>query len=65
MTFGGRISGVQLSVSTLAALRSRFERQTIVDRTGLRDSYDLKLESWKGPLDVLIIDHAEKTLSEN
>jgi uncharacterized protein (TIGR03435 family) len=86
MTFGGRISGVQLTMSTLAVLLSRFERQTIVDRTGLRGSYDLKLEwalspgadgpsiytalqeqlglrleSRKGPLDVLVVDHAEKT----
>jgi uncharacterized protein (TIGR03435 family) len=88
VTFGGRISGVQLTMSTLAGLLSRFERQTIVDRTGLRDSYDLKLEwslspgaahatgpsiytalqeelglkleSRKGPLDLLVVDHAEK-----
>jgi len=77
-------------MSTLAVLLSRFERQTIVDRTGLPDSYDLKLEwvlspgadglpiytalqeqlglkleSRKGPLDVLVIDHAEKTPAEN
>ncbi len=93
VTFGGRISGVQLSMSTLAALLSRFERQTIVDRTGLRGSYDLKLEwslslgtadptgpsiytalqeqlglkleSRRGPLDVLVIDRAEKIPAEN
>jgi uncharacterized protein (TIGR03435 family) len=93
VTFAGRISGVELSMSTLAVLLSRFERQTIVDRTGLRDSYDLKLEwalssgadgaagpsiytalqeqlglkleSRKGPLDVLVVDHAEKTPAEN
>jgi len=93
ITFGGRISAVQLSMSTLAVLLSRFERQTIMDRTRLSGSYDLKLEwamansnegaagpsiytalpeqlglkweSRKGPLDVLVIDRAEKTPAEN
>jgi uncharacterized protein (TIGR03435 family) len=93
MTTGGRISGVQLSMNTIAMLLSRFERQTILDRTGLRESYDLKLEwasatgadnpagpsiytalqeqlglkleSRRGPVDVLVIDRAGKTPVEN
>jgi len=93
VTFGGRISGVQLSMSGLAVLLSRFERQTILDRTGLGGSYDLelawalssanndtagpsiytalqeqlglKLESRRGPLDVLVVDRAEKAPAEN
>jgi uncharacterized protein (TIGR03435 family) len=66
---------------------SRFERQTIVDRTNLKGPFELtlewapddsrsdtapslftavqeqlglKLESRKGPLDVLVVDRAEK-----
>jgi uncharacterized protein (TIGR03435 family) len=93
VTAGGHISAVQLSMPVLAVLLSRFERQTILDRTGLTGSYDvklewalppgadgaagpsiytalqeqlgLKLESRKGPVDVLVVDHAEKTPAEN
>lgn len=93
ITTGGHISAVQLSMPLLAVLLSRFERQTILDRTGLSGSYDvklewalppgadgaagpsiyaalpeqlgLKLESRKGPVDVLVIDHAEKTPAAN
>jgi uncharacterized protein (TIGR03435 family) len=82
----------------LATLLSRFERETVVDMTGLKGLFDvklewtpdggavpavldgasgpsvftalqeqlgLKLEPRKGPIDVLVIDHAEKTPAEN
>jgi uncharacterized protein (TIGR03435 family) len=95
----GRIAGI-LPLSTVATLLSRFERETVVDLTGLQGPYEialewtpddrraaapgatddslgaslftavqeqlgLKLESRKGPLDVLVIDHAEKVPTEN
>ena len=40
----GRIAGSQISMQTLALLISRFERQTVIDRTGLAGVYALKLE---------------------
>ncbi len=80
----------------LATLLSRFERETVIDLTGLEGQFEfklewtpdngpappdgasapslftavqeqlgLKLESRKGPLDVLVVDHAEKVPTEN
>jgi len=40
----GRIVGTQMPMPVLAALLSRFERQLVVDRTGLTGLYQLKLE---------------------
>jgi len=88
---GGRISATAISMAGLATLLSRFERQTVVDMTGLKglfeltlewtpdtatgdapslytalqDQLGLKLESRKGPLDVLVIDQAEKNPAAN
>jgi uncharacterized protein (TIGR03435 family) len=91
----GRISHNQMSMALLASLLSRFERQTIVDQTGISGRFDvklewspdkifapedftappperpglfaaiqeqlgLKLESRRGPLEVLIVDQAAK-----
>ena len=84
---------------TLVTLLSRFERQTVIDRTGLEGPFELnlewtpedgtkatadvqdstgpslftaiqeqlglKLESRKGPLDVLVVDHAGKVPAAN
>ncbi len=95
--FGGRILSPKMSMPTLARLISRFERQTVLDMTGLEGSFEvhlewatddtrqqatdrpagpslftavqeqlgLKLESRKGPGDVLVIDSAEKVPAEN
>jgi uncharacterized protein (TIGR03435 family) len=82
----------------LATLLSRFEREIVVDQTGLAGPFEVKLdwspdngvvpaadgapggpsiftalqeqlglrlESRKGPLDVLVIDHAEKVPTDN
>ena len=40
----GRIDHPRMSMSGLTSLLSRFERQTIVDRTGLAGLYEVKLE---------------------
>jgi uncharacterized protein (TIGR03435 family) len=93
----GRILANQMPMSGLATLLSRFERETIVDLTGLSGAFEfklewtpddgpipptngasgpslftavqeqlgLKLESRKGPLDVLVVDQAEKVPAEN
>ena len=94
----GRIAGTQMQMRTLALLISRFERQTVLDQTGLPGVYDIKLEwtsdlnrppqpddappgpsiftavqeqlglrleSRKGPVDVLVVDHAEQITAEN
>jgi len=105
----GRIIHPQMPMSTLATLLSRFERQTVVDQTGLRGPFfvelhwipealreralqggpppvvngqpmdlngpslytalqeqlGLRLESRKAPVDVFVIDHAEKVPAEN
>ena len=95
--WGGRILANRMSMPALAMLLSRFERQIVVDKTGLGGLYEfklewapqsgtalgtdtaagasiftavqeqlgLKLESRKGPLDVLVIDHAEKVPEAN
>lgn len=95
--FGGRINNPQMSMLTLAKLLSRFERETVLDMTGLTGLYEvhlewsldetgrqetdkpsgpslstaiqeqlgLKLESRKGPVEVLVIDSAEKVPAEN
>ncbi len=47
----GRIEGHQMAMSRLATLLSRFDRQTVIDQTGLAGSYDLKLE-WSPDTDV-------------
>lgn len=96
----GRISHPQMSMQGLATLLSRFERQTVVDRTGLEGVYavnlewtpdnfssqpdvnapppdhpslftavseqlGLKLESRRGPLDVLVVESASRVPEEN
>jgi uncharacterized protein (TIGR03435 family) len=92
----GRILANQMPMSGLATLLSRFERETVVDLTGLSGAFEfklewtpddgpvppggasapslftalqeqlgLRLESRKGPLDVLVVDHAEKVPTEN
>jgi uncharacterized protein (TIGR03435 family) len=87
----GHVAGTALSMAGLATLLSRFERQTVVDMTGLKGLFEvnldwtpeagtgdapslytalqeqlgLKLESRKGPLDVLYIERAEKVPAAN
>jgi uncharacterized protein (TIGR03435 family) len=102
----GHIVSSQISMQRLAMLLSRFERQTVIDQTGLSGNYEinlnwthqpttsttaglrtepdvpetdagpsiftalqeqlgLRLESNRGPVDVLVIDHAEQTPTEN
>jgi uncharacterized protein (TIGR03435 family) len=86
MSMLGHIAGTQMPMRTLALLISRFERQTVLDQTGLPGVYEiklewtpdlthppqpddappgLKLESRKGPVDVLVVDHAEQIPVEN
>jgi uncharacterized protein (TIGR03435 family) len=98
----GNIRSDRLPISTLAMLLSRFVRQPVLDQTGLKGMFALKLE-WtpenrqpsagaaeaasdppgpsvyeavqaqlglkleprKGPLDVTVVDRAEKTPIEN
>jgi len=47
----GRIVGSQMPMSVLVSLLSRFERQIVVDLTGLSGAYELKLE-WAPDLDL-------------
>lgn len=96
----GRISHPQMSMQGLATLLSRFERQTVVDQTGLDGVYEvmlewqpdnfasqpnpnepppdrpslfaavseqlgLKLQSRRGPLDVLVVDNASRVPADN
>ncbi len=95
----GRISHPQMSMQGLVTLLSRFERQTVVDRTGLEGVYEvnlewapdnfstapdanappdgpslftavseqlgLKLESRRGPLEVLVVESASMAPEEN
>lgn len=94
-TYGGRISSI-LQMPGLAYLLSRFETgRPIIDETGLRGLYEvklewalrqvqnadaapgpslftalteqlgLKLEARKGPVEVLVVDSAEKVPAEN
>jgi uncharacterized protein (TIGR03435 family) len=42
--YGGRIVDTKISMPKLALLLSRFERQTVLDQTGLDGLYDLRLE---------------------
>ncbi len=97
MSAAGRISSDNISMQLFATLLSRFERQIVVDMTGLAGEYEihlewtpapitagpseqpagpslftavqeqlgLKLEARKGPLDALVVDHAEKIPTEN
>jgi uncharacterized protein (TIGR03435 family) len=90
--YGGRMASSRISMPKLALLLSRFERQTILDRTGLGGFYDLKLE-WapdgatdnpgpslytavqeqlglklearKGPVEIILVDNAEKVPADN
>jgi len=94
----GRIVRNQISMPQLALLLSRFEPQTVMDMTGLKGFYEvklewtpddtrgreatdgplgpsiytavqeqlgLKLEARRGPLEVLVVDSAEKVPAEN
>jgi len=94
-TSGGRINSI-LQMPMLAYLLSRFERdRPIIDQTGLRGMYEvklewtleqlqntdaapgpslftalneqlgLKLEARKGPVEILVVDSAEKVPTEN
>jgi uncharacterized protein (TIGR03435 family) len=98
MSMLGHIAGTQMPMRTLALLISRFERQTVLDQTGLSGIYEvrlewtpdlnrppgdagappgpsiftavqdqlgLKLEPRKGPVDVLVVEHAEQVPTEN
>lgn len=96
----GRIFSNNISMTTLATLLSRFTGQTVLDMTGLKGAYDLKLE-WapengpagaaaasdaadgpsvfaaveqqlglkldvrKGPVEIIVIDHAERVPIQN
>ena len=92
----GRISHPQMSMLLLVTLLSRFERQTVVDQTGLEGFYEvnlewspdsssrepdaaerpslftavseqlgLKLESRRGPLEVLVVESASRVPEAN
>lgn len=88
----GRIFGRQMPMATLASSLSRFERQLVVDKTGLTGRYQLtlewgdengpnrdgpslqsaledqlglRLESRREPLDVIVVDSAERTPTAN
>jgi uncharacterized protein (TIGR03435 family) len=96
-SFRGRIAGDRMPIAVLASLLSRFERQLVVDRTGLtgryqvklewapddragggddlstgpslfaalREQLGLRLESRKEPLDVVVVEHAERVPADN
>lgn len=93
----GRITASQMPMQVLATLLSRFERQLIIDKTGLTGRYALKLEwtpadrpvpqdevatfpslftavqeqlglrleSRREPLDILVVDQAQRVPTEN
>ena len=94
--YGGRIASTRISMERLALLLSRFERQTVLDRTGLDGFYELKLdwtpddgraaatdnpgpslytavqeqlglklEPSKGPVEIIVVDNAEKVPADN
>ena len=66
-------------MSELAALLSRFLRVPVLDATGLPGAYEvsliwkpdavaatpLALRPQKSPADLIVVDHAEKTPTEN
>jgi len=79
-----------MSMQALSLLLSRFQREMIIDQTGLTGSFEIKLEwspnqntdgpalptalqeqlglrleSHKGPVDVLVVDSAEKIPADN
>jgi len=79
-----------MSMQALTLLLSRFQREMILDQTGLEGSFEiqlewspnqstdgpalptalqeqlgLRLESHKGPVDVLVVDSAEKIPADN
>lgn len=90
-----RIVSNSMPMSTVATLLSRYMRAFVVDQTGLKGPFEVKLvwtpddrpvaddergpsvftavgeqlglrlESRKGPMEVLVVDHAEKTPTEN
>jgi uncharacterized protein (TIGR03435 family) len=92
----GHLSHARMPMALLATLLSRFERQLIIDMSGLEGPFSvelqwlpdpvnvqpgdssapslqtalqeqlgLRLESRKGPVDVLVVDHAEKVPADN
>jgi uncharacterized protein (TIGR03435 family) len=88
----GHINHNEMTMTMLARLLSRFERDLVLDGTGLKSTYvvnlewtpeavdngsapslytavqqqlGLRLERRKGPVDVLIVDRAEKLPAEN
>jgi uncharacterized protein (TIGR03435 family) len=92
-SIAGKIVHHEMTMRSLAMLISRFEKQTVLDRTGLGGAYDfsliwapegaaadderatlytalpqqlgLRLEARKGPVDVLVVDSAEKVPAAN
>jgi len=86
----GSIVSNGMSMQTLTLLLSRFQRETVLDQTGLDGLFEIKLEwspnqntdgpalptalqeqlglrleSHKGPADVLVVDSAEKIPADN
>jgi uncharacterized protein (TIGR03435 family) len=86
----GRIDTRSMTTARLALFISRFERQTVLDQTGLSGAWEfklewsppdnptgpsiftaleeqlgLRLESRHGPIDVIVVDHADQTPADN